>query len=218
MSTFRERYPRLGPLLWIAAIQYFLVQLLVARDWVPAYSITHNTISDLGNTACGTYVSSYVCSPLHGLMNVSFIVLGACMALGALLISTLYKKTLASLVGFSCLVAAGIGTILVGIFPENTISGAHILGAALAFLIGNIGLVVLGFGLSMLKPLRIYTLASGIIALLALVFFVTHTYLGIGEGGMERISAYPQTLWLIAFGIHVITYQRPRPIDALSSK
>jgi hypothetical protein len=35
------------------------------------------------------------------------------------------------------------------------------------------------------------------------VFFASSHYLGLGEGGMERIVAYPQTLWLIFFGTYL---------------
>ena len=98
---------------------------------------------------------------------------------------------------------AGLGSILVGIFPENGIGWLHFLGAALAFLIGNLGMVILGFSLELPRTLKYYSILSGAISLMALVLFVSDTYLGIGIGGMERIVAYPQTVWLIVFGIYV---------------
>lgn len=203
IKTFTDRYPFIGPAMWMLSIQYYLIQVVVAASFRIHYSLAHNTISDLGNTACGNYGGRFVCSPLHSLMNASFIALGIFMAAGSLLIYQEFKKTTTTLVGFSFMAVAGIGTLLVGIFPENTINILHLTGALLPFFVGNVGIVVLGFALDIPKSLHVYTLATGFISLIALVFFVTHTYLGIGIGGMERITAYPQTMWLIVFGIYI---------------
>ena len=46
------------------------------------------------------------------------------------------------------------------------------------------------------------------LALLALILFATHTYLGLGAGTMERIAAYPETLWLIIFGAYIAHTRR----------
>lgn len=125
------------------------------------------------------------------------------MFTGSLLIYQEFKETKGTLLGFCFMAIAGIGTLLVGLFPENTILNFHLLGALLAFLLGNLGIVVLGFTLDIPRTLRLFTLATGYIALIALLLFLTHTYLGIGIGGMERVTAYPQTLWLIVFGIYM---------------
>jgi len=203
VKTFHDRYPLVGPIMWMLSVQYFLAQFFVASAWSSAYSLANNTISDLGNTACGIYGQRFVCSPLHSLMNASFITLGIFMAVGSLLIYQEFKKTKVSLIGFSLMAIAGVGTILVGLFPENTIDSLHVIGALLPFLLGNIGIVVLGVSLTVPKSLRIYSVLTGAIALAALIFYVSDKYLGLGQGGMERIVAYPQTIWLIVFGIYI---------------
>lgn len=203
IKTFTDRFPFLGPTIWMLSIQYYLIQVEAAMAWKTPFSYLHNTISDLGNTGCGHYGGRVVCSPLHSLMNASFITLGVTMALGALLIYQEFKESRASLVGFSAMAIAGVGTVLVGLFPENSISIVHTTGAFLPFFIGNLGIVVLGSALDVPKSLRIYTLFSGIVALGAFGLFVTHHYLGLGIGGMERLTAYPQTMWLIVFGIYI---------------
>ena len=200
IKTHTNHYPRLGSLVWISSIQYFIVQIVVAMGWANSYSLAHNTISDLGNTACGVYGQMFVCSPQHGLMNASFIWLGIAQASGAVLFYLKSKKSSGLLIGFSCVAAAGIGTLFVGLFPENTIATLHVIGAGLPFFIGNVGLIVLSIALTISRGMRIYTFVSGAVALLALVLFLTHHYLGIGNGGMERITAYPQTVWLIVYG------------------
>lgn len=187
----------------MASIQYFITMAVVGMAWATHYSILNNTISDLGNTACGVYSGRYVCSPLHAWMNASFIILGLTMAIGSILIYHEFRRTLASAVGFGCMALAGIGTIVVGLFAENTLSSLHEFGAALPFVVGNLALIILGLALDMPKLLRFYTLASGFISLTAFGFFITHHYLGLGIGGMERLVANLQTIWLIVFGIYM---------------
>jgi hypothetical protein len=53
------------------------------------------------------------------------------------------------------------------------------------------------------RPLRIYSLLTGAVALAGLALFVSHVYLGIGDGGMERVAAYPQPIWLIVCGLYM---------------
>jgi len=203
VKTFTDRYPLIGPVIWIASIHYFLVQVTVAMAWKTPFSLSLNPISDLGNSLCGTYADRFVCSPQHNLMNASFITLGLIMATGSLLIYQEFKKNFGNRLGFSFMAVAGFGTLLVGLFPENTIGAFHLIGAGLAFLIGNLGIVILGIYLDIPKIMRFYTLFSGILALAALILFIMNFNLGIGQGGMERVTSYPQTLWLIVFGVYI---------------
>src|SRR4051812_45868835 len=201
--TFSNRYPLVGPTLWMLSVQYFITQFVVAQDWPTHYSWLHNTISDLGNTACGNYGGQYVCSPLHDWMNASFIILGASMVAGSSLIYHEFRKNRSSVFGFTSMALAGIGTMLVGIFPENTVHFMHALGAFLPFFVGNLGLVVMGLRLELTRPMKYYTITTGAVALVALGLFYTNNYLHLGIGGMERVVAYPQTIWLIVFGIYI---------------
>lgn len=203
IKTFTDRYPLIGPALWILCIQYFIVQIIAGLRFNPSYSLRSNTISDLGNSSCGLYTGRYVCSPEHFIMNASFLILGLTMALGSLLIYQEFREDTATLIGFSCMTIAGLGTCIVGLFPENTIGILHLLGAAQPFLIGNIALIIFSRALPIPKLFRYYSFLSGVIALIALVLFISHHYLGLGIGGIERIVAYPQTLWLIIFGIYI---------------
>jgi hypothetical membrane protein len=203
IKTFSDRYPLIGPAIWILCVQYFIVQIIVAVDFKTAYSLRFNTISDLGNSVCGEYSRMYVCSPLHNLMNASFILLGVTMASGSLLIYQEFKEKTATLIGFSCMAIGGLGAIIVGLFPENTVSFLHTFGASLPFLLGNLALVIFSFSLAIPRILRYYTLLSGAIALIALTLFITQHYFGFGIGGMERLVAYPQTIWLVIFGIYI---------------
>jgi hypothetical protein len=42
------------------------------------------------------------------------------------------------------------------------------------------------------------------LALAALLCFASHKYFGIGRGMMERLAAYPVTIWLVTFGLYIL--------------
>ena len=203
-----ERYPRLGPILYVSSIQFFAAQIFVAMRWAPPYSLARNTISDLGNTACGTFSARFVCSPLHDLMNASFIVLGIAMTTGSILISRNFARSRAAAAGFAAMAISGIGVIIVGIFPENSIPAFHGLGAAIPFTLGNAALIIVAASPMMPVVLRLYSFLSGTLAVLALVSYSSGHYLGLGEGGIERVVAYPQTVWLIVIGLFLLMRSR----------
>jgi hypothetical membrane protein len=201
IKVFTDKYPLIGPTFWIISIQFFIVEIIVSHGWPVPYNFSADAISDLGNSACGLYSGRYVCSPYFTWMNVSFVVLGATMIAGSTLIYQEFAKSKLNKAAFTCMALAGFGTILVGIFPENTINLLHSAGALLPFLLGNTALIIFGFSLGL--QVKTYTITSGVIALAALVLFTTHIYLGLGLGGMERLVAHPQTVWLIAFGVYM---------------
>ena len=130
------------------------------------------------------------------------------MITGSLLLCQSFKKSRNAIVGFTLFAIGGAGTALVGIFPENTVSTLHGFGAALPFLIGNVGVVILGFSLEVPKIFRIYSVSAGSISLAALGVFASGHYIGLGEGGLERVVAYPQTIWMIILGLYSLAQQR----------
>lgn len=201
----------LGPVLWISSIQYFIIQLIVISAWTVPHSWSDNFISDLGNTECGTYAGLAVCSPLHTLMNVSFVTFGVTMLAGAVLLARHFSKTKLSSTGFCLMVLAGVGTIFVGVFPENTIDWMHMFGAILGLGVGNLSVLLLGIGLREIHPaLRTYTIASGVVSLSAFILFASGIYLELGRGGMERMVSYPFTVWMIVFGLYAFHHFRVR--------
>ncbi|MCW1907912.1 MAG: DUF998 domain-containing protein [Candidatus Saccharibacteria bacterium] len=199
-----------GSLLWVSSLQYFVVQIIAAAAFEGGFSIASNTISDLGNSVCGLYGDRYVCSPLHPLMNASFILVGTTQLLGAALLYKSMKSSRLRLFGFGSMVLAGVGTIVVGIFPENTIGTLHVIGAALPFVFGNLSMIALGSQLKLPRWLKTYSYVSGILGLLALVLFLLKMYPGIGQGGMERIVAYPQTMWMVVVGLNYLYHKKTR--------
>ena len=204
IKVFTDRYPLLGPSIWILSIEYFMAQLIVGGAWKIPYSWRFNTISDLGNTVCGLQTHRFVCSPLHDLMNSAFIMLGLIMSLGSLLIYQEFRQNRATIIGFTLMGIGGIGTIMVGLFPENTISILHLIGAALPFTLGNLSLIILSFALNRVPHIiKVYAFVSGAVSLIALGALLSHHYGLLGPGGVERLVSYPQVTWLFLFGIYM---------------
>lgn len=207
IRTFTLHHPLIGPTFWILSVQYFLTQLLVANAWPIPFDIRTHAISDLGNTVCGTYEDRFVCSPEFSWMNASFVVLGVTIIIGSALLYQGFKRTRPTFVGFYFMSLAGLGTVFVGLFSENTIPLLHNVGAFMPFVFGNLSMVILGVSLEIPRSLKLFSMLFGITALIALILFTAGIYLGLGFGGMERLVAYPQTIWLIVCGVYVSAHR-----------
>lgn len=208
-ESLASGYSVAGPILWALSIQYFVAQVIVASAWKnPPYSWRLNAISDLGATRCGSFDGRLMCSPLHPVMNASFIVLGVGMAAGSALT---YRTLGRGRPGFVLMAAAGIGTMVVGFVPLDTVYWLHLAGADVALVLGNIALIVLGRTWRQVRWLCWYSLLSAVGALAALCLFLTHNRFFLGLGGMERAAAYPQTVWLIVVGLYLWTSRMRTP-------
>jgi len=184
---------RLGILAWLLILQFYIVQFAVAAAWPHPFSLSQNFISDLGNT---------VSSPLHALMNSSFVLLGVTIIAGAYLLQPLFSKAQLGLLVMA--LGGGCGSILVGLFPENSIHILHGIGAILSFSLGNLSLILLG---ATFRPLpRAITLGFGVVGLVAAGLYSQGMYIGLGVGGMERITAYPLSLWLIGTACYLLVH------------
>jgi hypothetical membrane protein len=147
-------------------------------------------------------------------MNAAFVLVGAIMAVSAVLLYQEFNEEahdgywdgaqVAKLVGFFLFGLGGVGAVLVGLFPENVNSVGHITGAALAIVAGNLGILLLAAGFEeedkLPSRIRRFMVIWGSISLAAILMFAFKRHFGLGPGGMERIAAYPEVIWLISFG------------------
>jgi hypothetical membrane protein len=202
-----DRTVRLGAIVWICAVQFFVAQAVVQAAWTTPYSLSENFISDLGNTACGPYAYEsvvYVCSPLHAWMNASFVLLGAIILVGVALVGRVFSQGPLGMIGLALVALAGPGLVLVGLYPENEALTPHKIGAGMQFVSGSLGMIVLGLALvRRARGLGLFSIVAGATGLLATVLFVEEIYLGLGIGGMERVAAYALPVWLIVAGVRL---------------
>ena len=83
------RKTTIGACLWLLTLQYFAAEAISISAWQGSYSLARNYISDLGAVGCGVVVTGLseesLCSPLHSLMNASFVLQGLLITCGTLL-------------------------------------------------------------------------------------------------------------------------------------
>ncbi|MEV0449911.1 DUF998 domain-containing protein [Streptomyces sp. NPDC050600] len=199
---------RIGYAAWIAGVvQFFALHVMTESAWARPYSWARNNISDLGNAHCALQAAPeprYVCSPEHGLMNGSFVALGVLLVVGAALTGdALWRGGRTAAAARLLLAGAGLGFVLVGLAPADVNENQHVLGALLIMATGNIGLILAGFALAEHTPtyLRWGTGLLGATAVTAFGLFLSHHYVGLGMGGMERVAAFPVLLWALTAGV-----------------
>ncbi|WP_328923352.1 DUF998 domain-containing protein [Streptomyces sp. NBC_00190] len=205
-------------------VQFFVLHGISESAWARPYSWARNNISDLGNAHCALQPEPeprYVCSPEHGLMNVSFVALGVLLVVGAALTrGGLWRRGRAAAVARLLLAGAGVGFVSAGLAPADVNENQHLLGALLIMATGNIGLVVAGFGLAehVPAPLRWGTSLLGVTAITAFGLFLSHHYLGLGMGGMERVAAFPLLFWVLAVGVRGLVRRAGRQHEAVPAE
>ncbi len=196
----------IGALLWLFCFQFFVAEQIARMAWTIPYSMTRNAISDLGVLGCGPHI----CSPLHALMNGSFVLQGLLIVSGVVLARGSFPKGRLSTLALAAIALAGLGVLVVGLVPENVNRELHTAGAALNFFAGNIGMILAG--VSMLRALRRpsthawLSIAAGAIGLLATLLLGFHNApawnrLNLASGAVERAAAYPLPLWLTGTGL-----------------
>jgi hypothetical membrane protein len=209
-----------GAALWlVAALQFVVAMIVVQLAWSgpPAYSLSKNYISDLGNTGCGPWpdaTSPRVCSPWHEVFDASSIVLGLLVLLGAVLVRTGFLQRRESLLGLGLIALSGLGAIGVGLSPENVNLSVHTSSALVAFVSGNLALVALGAAIfhdARWTGFGGFTAALGVIGIAAFALFDLHRYLGLGVGGMERLIVAPLLLFLVVGSVRLLRLHQFAP-------
>jgi hypothetical membrane protein len=211
----------LGAVLWILSLEFFLGQAVAQAAWRTPYSMVTNAISDLGNTRCGMWPPAgvalppslassrgYVCSPLHSVMNVSFIAAGALILLGLYLTRSVWPRRRLTAWGMAFLALAGVGKIVVGLAPENTRLLLHAAGS-LGIPCAVVGILLLGVATwRTRRSVAGISLAAAGIGILALLIKLASGHAATDVGLTERLIDYPTILWLAAMGL--VLLRRPR--------
>ena len=152
------------------------------------YSMALNTISSLGalHSFGARAAQPTSSSPLHWLMNSSFLLQGMLLLLGALLVRRRFTGGLLLSATFLLFEAAGAGVFLVGLVPEDAVGPLHVFGASVHFLCGGLAMLLLGFWLLRRVPRSEF---GGTFSILAGTMALTATLsLGIGlASGWPRL-------------------------------
>jgi hypothetical membrane protein len=219
MLLKKSDIPHLPGILIAGALQFFMCEFLVAGSWRGYYSYSHNFISDLGVPYCGQH-GDMPCSSSAVLMNISLFVFAAALLVGAWWID---RSAPLPRVGVLFLALAAAGAVLVGLIHANTNWALHSMGASMLLIFG--GCAALTYGLS--DGIRHRNVASvvsaplGVLALAGYFCYDNSWQLGLGPGGIERVSAYSVILGFV-FTVAMISSSRrtvpgrtaPNPVNA----
>ncbi|MGY1742882.1 MULTISPECIES: DUF998 domain-containing protein [unclassified Blastococcus] len=177
---------RLGALLWLLTLQFFVVETVVQAQYELGYSRVDDTISLLGSSV----------SPGRVLMNASFVVQGLLIVGGLVLLRPALRGRGAQ-VATAMLAAAAAGVVIVGLLPLGDDETWHRFGVALFLLGGGIGLVGLAYSVRARSEALGTALALlGLVATAMTVFSLAAVTGYLGEGGTERAAAYPLPIGL----------------------
>jgi hypothetical membrane protein len=201
---------RWGGALWVGCLQFFVAEAVAAAGFAGSYAYRRNYISDLGALSCGAG-----CSPLHALMNASFVLQGVLIFSGAFVVWPLFPRGTLARFALGLVAASALGVAIVGLAPEDFMPGLHYLGAAENLLFCNAGAAL--FGLALLREgtapraVGLLSLAFGLIGLTGLGGLAAGRDFGLGLGGVERVAAYPFPLWIAGMGAWLIGATESRP-------
>jgi hypothetical membrane protein len=175
-----------GALLFVGGVQ-FIIGLMIAEALYLGYSISANYISDLGVGDSALIFNSSV------------------FLLGLMILAATYfiRRVFSSKLFIIFVMLAGVGAMGVGVFPE-TAGVIHTIVSLITFLFSGLSAIV-SYRLQK-PPMSYFAVLLGALTFLALVLFVSGSYLGLGKGGMERMIAYPVLLWNIGFGGYLMSY------------
>ena len=193
---------RLGAIFWILTVEFFVAQFVAQAAW-PGYSLVDEDISNLGLVCTD---AATACSPLNLVFNGGMFLNGLLVLLGVWFTRKLWPRGAMTTTALWLLaVGGGDGSMLVGLFPLNVFLPLHMAGAILALFVAGFGMLAMAAVLwRTYRGFAIYTLATGIVTLAAFVLYALELYLGLGRGIMERIAAWPHTLWYVVAGTLIL--------------
>jgi hypothetical membrane protein len=183
-----------GLLAFIGGVEC-LLGISIAEELYPNYSVSANYISDLGAT-CRSGTCNIV-EPSSIFFNASVALLGVFVIASSYFFYRSTKKMTFPLL----LILSGIGALGVGFFPETT-GVIHAIVSLIVFLFGGLSAVASFKFLEV--PMNYLSILLGALTLAALGLFLSGNYLGLGQGGMERLIADPALFWFVGFGAHLM--------------
>ncbi len=185
-------------MVWTLEFAYLAVEVVTAYSWRTPYSFRHDTISDLGVTAC----TQNLCSPLHLLTNSAFVVLGLLTIVGAVLFRGYIPNGHRQRCIISLAVLTGISTAATGLVPSNDGIVVHLLAVMPAFVSRHIVLILLAVWLW--KRRRMVAVWSATCAVTGLVGAVLLLDRAVQIGITERLVLYPLPVFMAFTGAAVV--------------
>jgi len=179
-------------LLLFGIIQWILV-IIISEGLQPNYISSIHYVSTLGTGYTATFY------------NISTIILGASISSSVIYL----RKFSSSRLFIALLLIAGLATIGVGVFPEDS-RPMHGIVTPIALIFAALSAMSTRSLLN--KPVFFFVFALGLISLITGLIFIPYLglpvesremYLGFFKGTLERIVIYTNLLWILLLGSQV---------------
>ena len=192
----RER--EIASTLLLFGIIQWIILVIISEGLQPDYISSIHYVSTLGTGHTAT------------VYNISTIILGTCVTL-----ATIYLHKFSSSRTFVILLLiAGLATIGVGVFPEDS-RPMHGYVTPIALIFGALAAMTTRKILN--KPVYYFVFLLGAISLITGLAFIPYlglsvesraTYLGFYKGTLERIVIYTNLLWILLLGSNISINQK----------
>src|SRR5882757_886891 len=137
MESSPRTPPWLGAGWWSLCFQYFVAEQIARLRWPGQYSMSMNWISDLGAAN----------SPLHWVMNGSFVLQGVLISVGAILMRRLFPAKWSYRVALLLFLVSGVGVLVVGLGPADRIAQVQRPGVMVHLGAGNLAMILIGLAM-----------------------------------------------------------------------
>ena len=204
-TVARDQRVVTGAVCWILTVVFFPGQFIAQAAVTKPYSMNTNYISDLGATTCDPFSFGpfhvSVCSPLHTVMNVTFVLTGVFLIAGTVALWRVRPHGAIGTWAWVLLLIGGVGKLVAGTAPENLAPVAHSQGAT-AVPFWTVAIQLAGIALRRARPrFTTWSVATFAIAMFGAVAMNTHGIGPMGVGLAERFAAYPLVIWTVAVGV-----------------
>jgi hypothetical membrane protein len=187
---------RLAGLLLVLGGSAIILGIMTAEAFYPGiYRTTTETISELGAVRDGV-----ARQPSATIFDVAMAFAGVVTLAAAWLVARSVRRRFLAI----ALASTGLSALGIAAFPAGT-GALHNIASALIFF--SAGVAALEAGRVTRAPFRWLSIAMGAAGLIALSFYAFEWGLdqstplhALGIGGLERWIAYPEALWITAFG------------------
>ena len=192
---------QLGALMWLVQPLYLASECLTAAQVTVSYSLLDNTISDLGATTCTSIAYPFgavpVCSPRHDLINISLVLSGVLLVLGAVLTRQGLPRSRMRTAAIWLWTVSGLSSIGTGLMPLDRNLDLHVLVSLPGLFAQPLAVLALGVTLRRSHPgIAVTSIFVGAVGLAAAVVFLARAGNADLGGFFERLALWPSYLWL----------------------
>jgi hypothetical membrane protein len=191
ISASSYKHDKIAGALLLSSGIIFTIFNTIAESIYPNYNVGTNALSDLGAVGQST----------RYLWDGQLLATGILTFFGMWIL--VFKSSFSPRIAYPAKILfllPAVGSILVSLFPENTILAIHTFAAFVTFLTGGLSAIyTYRFTAS---PFRYFVVILGAISLIAVPLLGSHPL--VGFGGIERLVVYPVIIWGMALDSYLM--------------